>query len=136
MVDTTAPISSIDFDPHSGTDMVNISTTFTITADDGIGSGISVIRYKINDSDWNDYSTPFDLSTYDYGYYLISFYAIDLAGHIEEENTRLVNLIEIPPEPSKPSGAPAIPGYNLVVLIGIISVISIITIKSRIKKYL
>ncbi|MFX1377275.1 MAG: OmpL47-type beta-barrel domain-containing protein [Promethearchaeota archaeon] len=128
MVDTTAPISSISFYPHSGTNIVNKSTTFTITADDGIGSGISIIRYKINNSDWIDYDARFNLSGYDYGYYLISFYAIDLAGHIEEENTLLVNLIE------KPPGQPAISGYTFFFPFFIISVISLIISKSRIKK--
>ena len=95
--DTIAPTSSVSFIPHSGTTIANKSTTFTLTADDGSGSGVSVIKYKINDSDWFEYSTPFNLSQYAYGDILISYQAIDDVGNIEEENTLLVELVDTGP---------------------------------------
>lgn len=125
-VDTTAPRSFIFYVPHSGTNNVNKSTQFTLSADDGLGSGVSVIKYKINDSTWFDYSVPFDLSNYDYGYYLITYYAVDLAGHVEAENTHLVKLIEI-------SSEVVVLGYEIFLLIGYISIISIIIVKKRSK---
>ncbi|NVM36487.1 MAG: hypothetical protein HWN81_12900 [Candidatus Lokiarchaeota archaeon] len=94
-IDITAPASMISFTPYNGTNEVNKSTTFTLTANDGVGSGVSVIRYKINDSSWIDYSAPFNLSIYEYGYYMIFYYSMDVVGHIEPENTLLVKLVEV-----------------------------------------
>ncbi len=129
-VDSTAPTSSIFYVPHSGTNIVNKSTVFILSADDGTGSGVSVIRYKINNSGWFDYSAEFDLSGYDPGYYLISYYSVDAVGNTENENMLLIELIEIPSKPSKP---PAIPGYDILFLIGIICVVSGILLKNRYK---
>ena len=125
--DTLAPLSLISFIFYKEQDFVNRSTLFTITSDDGSGSSVSVIRYKINNSAWVDYTAPFDLSSYDYGYYLILFQAIDLVNNIETENTLLVRLIEIPTESSEQ----AVPGYNIFLLIGIICVIYVILIKKH-----
>lgn len=122
--DLNPPISSLFFIPYRGENNVTRSTTFILTADDGLGSGVSVIKYKINSSAWIDYTDPFDLSDYDYGYYLISYQAIDLVNNIEIENTHLVRLVELPSEQP-------IPGYNMFLLIGIICVVSIILIKKR-----
>ena len=77
----------IVFTPDSGTNSVITSTTFTLTANDGSGSGVSVIRYKINDSSWIDYTDGFDLSGYAIGYYNISYYAIDNVGYTENVNS-------------------------------------------------
>jgi hypothetical protein len=93
--DTIAPISSILFIPHEGNNIVNKSTRIKITADDGLGSGASMIKYKINDSDWIDYNGPFTLSSYNFGDYNISYQAIDMAGNVEEAKTILVKLVEI-----------------------------------------
>jgi len=120
MVDTIAPNSLISFGPYKDPNKVYKSTIFNITADDGVGSGISSIKYKINDSNLFDYSGSFSLFSYDYGDYIISYYAIDLAGHIEEENTLLVELVK------KPSTPPTIPGYNIILLISIICIVSIV----------
>jgi len=95
--DTIAPTSSISYIVHKEPNMVNKSTTFTLTANDGSGSGVSVIRYKINDSDWFEYSTPLNLSQYTYGDILISYQAIDEIGNFEEENTLLVELVDTGP---------------------------------------
>ncbi|TKJ21769.1 MAG: hypothetical protein CEE43_08755 [Promethearchaeota archaeon Loki_b32] len=95
--DTIAPTSSISYIVHKEPNMVNKSTTFTLTADDGGGSGVSVIRYKFNDSDWFEYSTPFNLSQYTYGDILISYQAIDEVDNIEEQNTLIVELVDTGP---------------------------------------
>ncbi|MFW9867547.1 MAG: OmpL47-type beta-barrel domain-containing protein, partial [Candidatus Thorarchaeota archaeon] len=95
--DTIAPTSSISYIVHKEPNMVIKSTTFTLTADDGSGSGVSVIRYKIDDSEWFEYSAPFDLSQYIYGDILISYQAIDEIGNIEEKNTLLVELVDTGP---------------------------------------
>lgn len=125
------PISTISFIPYGNINVINISTTFRITAED-IGSGISLIRYKINDSDWIQYAHPFNFSTYNPGTYEISYYSVDNAGNVEETKTITVVLIKI--EESTPQGA--IPSFNLGVLFLIISITSLIILfknRSRLK---
>jgi len=100
LIDTTAPTSSILFTLYGDPNIVIKSTAFTIIADDGLGSGISLIRYRINNSGWNDYNSTFDLSNYEDGYYMIYYYSIDNGGNIELENSVLVELIDISSEPS------------------------------------
>lgn len=123
-VDINAPTSVVSFTPYTDPNIVIRSTVFTITADDGLGSGISLIKYKINDSIWYDYLGPFNLSSYEHGIYNISYYAIDNVGHIESENSIKIILI---PEPSE-SG---IPGYHLGIMICVISIVSWVIIKKR-----
>jgi hypothetical protein len=133
--DIISPTSLISYIPYGNTSIVNRSTTFTITADDSTGSGVSVIRYKINNSGWIDYSTFFNLSIYISDYHLIYYYSIDNRGNTEGINTLLVKLVEISPEPSEPSepSIPSIIGYNTFLLLGILCAISIILVKYRYK---
>jgi len=128
--DTESPISSILFIPHSGINVVNDSSKFILTADDGLGSGVFEIKYKIKygtiyDSGWIDYTVPFDLSSFESGDYLISYYSIDQMGNIEDVNTITVELIKLPSE------SPAIPGYLNLLLISIIGAVSLILIRNR-----
>ncbi len=125
-VDINPPVSMISFTPYRESNVILKSTDFTITADDGLGSGVSLIRYKINDSSWITYTNPFNLSAYNYDVYEITYQAIDMVGHIETENSIIVILV---PEPSEPG----IPGYHLFILLGIIGVISAILIKKKLK---
>ncbi len=128
--DTIAPTSLVAFTPQSGINIVNDSTTFTLTADDGLGSGVSEIQYKINQSSWNTYSSPFDLSGYQPDNYLITYQAIDNLGNIESENTLLVLLTG----PEIDTLPPGIPGYNLYILIGIAAFFTIILLKKKFMK--
>jgi len=128
-VDVNPPTSHLFFTPYNGSNEAIKSTNFTITADDGTGSGISVIRYKINDSSWISYTEPFNLSSYDYGYYSITYQAIDQVGHMETENSRLIKLVEESSEPSEP----VIDGYNLFVMLYIIGIISAMFLKKKFK---
>lgn len=121
--DITAPTSMLSFTPHEGENIVLKSTTFNLSANDGAGSGVSEIHYRINNSAWIDYSTPFTLTDYTPGFFLIYYYSIDEVGNIEDFNSFLVELIS--PRP------PAIPGYNLCLLLGIICIASLIIIKKR-----
>ena len=109
-VDTIAPTSLISFTQYGDPNIVIKSTAFTIIADDGLGSGISLIRYRINNTGWNDYNSTFDLSNYDSGYYMIYYYSIDNAGNIELENSVSLVLINI-------SDKPSISGYTTTLLI-------------------
>jgi len=125
--DFQKPSTTISFEPYSGINNVNESTLFNLAADDGLGSGISVIRYKINDSNWIDYDGVFDLSGYTFGDYIISYYTTDIAGNVEEIKTLLVILVDV----SELTPSPIIPGYDLILLISLICVVSIILIKKR-----
>ena len=115
------PSSSISYILHDNPNLINISTSFRITADD-IGSGISLIRYRINDSEWIHYAQPFNFSNYSSGTYVISYYSIDNAGNVGE--IKSITVVLISTEESSPQVA--IPSFNLGVLISIISITSII----------
>jgi len=130
--DASAPTSSISYVLHGDPNIVNDSTIFTISADDGQGSGVAATKYKIKygttyDSGWIDYTIPFDLSSYNSGDYLISYYSTDTIGNIEDETTIPVELIRLSSEP------PAIPGYHILLLISIIGVASVILLKFKYK---
>ena len=125
--DTISPTSSILYTPYEVPNIVIQSTVFTITAtDEPFGSGLSLIRYKINDSGWITYTGQFDLTGYDYAAYIITYQAIDLAGNIETENS--INIILAPA-----SIPPGIPGYQLFIMIGVISIVSAILVKKKFK---
>ncbi|MHA2039563.1 MAG: right-handed parallel beta-helix repeat-containing protein, partial [Promethearchaeota archaeon] len=126
--ETIAPTSIINYTAYRLPNIINATSIFTITASDLGGSGIQLIRYKINDSSWIIYNTPFDLSGYTSGFYLITYQAIDNAGNIEMEKTELVELIRIPSEPF------TIPAYNLVIMISVISVISMLIIRKSFQR--
>ncbi len=115
------PSSSISYILHDNPNLINISTSFRITADD-IGSGISLIRYRIDDSEWIYYTQPFNFSNYSPGTYVISYYSIDNAGNVEELKSITAVLINI--EESTPQVA--IPSFNLGILISVVSITSII----------
>ena len=118
--DIDAPSSQLVFIPHSGTNIVNRSTIFTFTDDDGSGSGVSIIRYKINDSAWIDYTGSFDLTGYAYGYYNISYYAIDEVGNIESFNSIILELVDVSSEPTPP-----IP-IEMIIIISVIGGVALI----------
>ena len=122
--DTIAPTSLISFTLYEIPDIIIKPTVFTITANDGLGSGVSLIRYKMNNSNWITYTGSFNLSIYEFGDYLITYQAIDVIGNVEIENTIMITLVGEEEEHSR-SG---IPGYNTVLFIGAISVITVILI--------
>lgn len=119
-VDATPPTSDISFVPYSGSNKVIKSTDFTLVANDGSGSGVDVIHYRINNSGWITYDTPFNLGNYDYDDYLISYYSTDLIGNNESVKTLLVELVEQTPD---------IPGYEVCIIFCIIGLASIILLK-------
>ena len=68
--------------------------------------------------------------------YNISYYAIDGAGHIEEINSVIVELIKEEVSGGGGGGGgdgdgEAIPGYDMLVLFGLLCVVSIIIITKR-----
>ncbi|MFW9878505.1 MAG: OmpL47-type beta-barrel domain-containing protein, partial [Candidatus Thorarchaeota archaeon] len=100
--DITPPLTNISFIPYSGTSKVLKSTLFTLIADDGYGSGIALIKYKIGDGSWIDYTTPFNLSDYTFGNYIISFYAIDTVNNTESIKSISIKLVDVKSESLEP----------------------------------
>jgi hypothetical protein len=121
--DIDPPSSTISFTPHSGNNIINKTTEFTIDAEDISGSGVSLIQYKIDDSAWIDYTGPFDLSSYSYGDYTIAYRATDAVGNIESEHSLQVKLEEIPSE------KPKIYGFNMWVILSLLGITSILLIR-------
>jgi len=132
--DVTSPASILHFIPYKGTNKVNISTQFTIQSDDGIGSGVQIIRWRINGSSWTTatyglvsgfYLNPNSLP----GFYLIEFYAIDEIGNSEGIQSVLVELVNIDVE------QPSIPGYNIILMVSIVS-LGVIFFKKKSKFFI
>ena len=115
--DTDAPTSSILFTPHSGVNIVNKTTLFSLNADDGIGCGVSSIKYRINSSSWIDYSNPFALATYSAGDYVIEYYAIDELDNQGTHNSITVTLIDI-----ETPQIPGVPGFFPLLIIGVVGI--------------
>jgi hypothetical protein len=115
--DLTPPTSIIDFRPQEGINIVNDTTIFTINADDGSGSGIFIIKYRINESSWYDYSGPFTLEGYSQGTYKISYFSIDVVENVEIVNEVIVELLQ-----------EQIPGFplELIILIATLSGVAVI----------
>jgi hypothetical protein len=126
--DIDAPTCSVTFTPHSGTNIVNKTTLFYLTADDGIGCGVSSIKYRINNSAWTDYTNPFALTSYSPGDYFIEYYAIDELGNQGTYNSITATLIDI--EPKQP---PLVPGFYPILIIGVASIM-ILYYMRKIKK--
>jgi len=109
---------------------VNRTTTFSITAKDFRGSGILKIWYKINNSEWMIYDTPFNLYDFQPSNYIIYYYSIDNTGNIEE----IHNITIILREYEQTSNVGVIGGYNLISLGLALSIFSVIMISSVKKK--
>jgi len=120
--DITTPISSIHYIHFGENNIVDKSTLFYLNATDDQGSGVFLIMYKINNSNWNIYTNHFSLFNYTYGYYNISYFAIDNVQNTEEVKTLLVLL-------KKPSDVNLIIlGYDLIYLNSIIYIVTIVLI--------
>jgi hypothetical protein len=75
---------------------VTKDSSFTLTADDGTGSGVAETAYRIfnstYNSGWTHYATPFNLTSLSDGSYTLAFNSTDNAGNIETTNTISVTL--------------------------------------------
>lgn len=64
--------------------------------DDQAGLGVDYTLYRINDSDWQVYETPFSLETV--GDYTIHYYSVDLSENVEAEQSISFSIVEQAPE--------------------------------------
>lgn len=96
LVDIHPPVSSIVLIGTAGDNGWYVSNvTVNLTGQDA-DSSIAVIRYKINDQEWQVYNGPFNLTTD--GRHTIAYYAVDLVGNVEEIQTADIRIDTQPPE--------------------------------------
>jgi len=96
-VDLNPPTSSARITPAAQNGWY-ASPTVTLTGNDGAGSGIDHISYKIDgEASWHTYSGP--LSGFSTGNHFVQFQATDVAGRVEPS----VNLIAFKVDADKPT---------------------------------
>ena len=95
--DTTAPVTTISFDPAkpNGCNGWYISNvTVMLNATDDL-SGVNVTYYRINGTDWNEYIFPFIV--FEEGEnILIEYYSIDNAGNVETVKSSTLDIDKTP----------------------------------------
>lgn len=107
IVDSTPPESHIQISPPQWQEMgngvlyVGSSTKFNLSATDGgtIPSGVLKREYRINGSDWQEYTGLFNLEVVD-GSYTIEYRAIDNVRNVEDNKSLQVILDSSPPASS------------------------------------
>ncbi len=110
--------TTISYLSYIGSDVIISSTLFSLNANDDQGSGVSLIKYQINDSAWLDYVGPFDLNGHSFGSYKISYYSIDNAGNIENVHSLIVTLVD-PESQSIPNNIPSFIPLSIILIISI-----------------
>ncbi|MFX1375174.1 MAG: OmpL47-type beta-barrel domain-containing protein [Promethearchaeota archaeon] len=106
--DKTSPTSSLSYTPESIPNIISNSTTFTLLADDGNGTGVDSIEYRIDNGEWTSYTGPFTLEGYTKRNHTIYYFSTDNAGNEETINSEIVNL-DIPYIYSGVLFAPGVP---------------------------
>jgi subtilase family serine protease len=101
IVDNTPPTAScaVGLPKHSSDELyVRSSSPFNLTASDGgtIPVGVGVVRYRVDDSNWSNYSSDFSLTGID-GLHTIEYMARDLLGNEQMPWTQTVFLDNTPP---------------------------------------
>ncbi|TFF89389.1 MAG: hypothetical protein EU549_00805, partial [Promethearchaeota archaeon] len=107
-LDITEPTSSLSYIPHYSPNYIIDITTFSLSADDGSGSSIDKIWYRIDEGSWVEYIETFILSNYGEGLHTIEYYSVDNVGHAET-----INGGDIYMDPSEPTSSLSyIPHYS------------------------
>lgn len=82
----------------SGIKYVSNFTEFSIDWNDGMGSGLQALYYKIDSGSYFTSNMSFTLTGYSEGLHNISFYSVDNVGNIEPEKVIEIYLDTTPPE--------------------------------------
>ncbi|MFA4827887.1 MAG: hypothetical protein WC855_02360 [Thermodesulfovibrionales bacterium] len=104
IADRTPPTSSITIgEPKfesNGNIFVTGSTSFTLAGkDEGVfASGLDKLEYRLNNTSWSLYQSPFTLSGFNDGNVVIDYRAIDKAGNVEDYNTLTTIVDNTPPQ--------------------------------------
>ncbi|NMC07148.1 MAG: hypothetical protein GYA24_18170, partial [Candidatus Lokiarchaeota archaeon] len=111
-IDGLAPTTGISYTPESGTNFVNKSTLFTLTASDNTGgSGVAFTQYRINAQAWINYTGPFNVSSGGNGIVSVAYRSQDNVQNLEIFETILVQLDTIAPTTSISYTAPGAPDF-------------------------
>jgi len=111
-LDGNNPITNISYLPEYTPNIVNSSTIFTLTANDGVGeSELEFTEYELNGGGWLNYTTPFTVASQPNGTVTIKYRSIDNVGNIESTNTEIVRLDSNAPTTSISYTAEYAPDY-------------------------
>ena len=98
-VDSTAPKTTLEIgEPKfssGGITYVHPNTPFTLSADDGTGSGVDVTEYKIDSTNWTTYSDTFTVPTE--GEHTVSYRSKDKVGNVETKKSVNIFVDNQPP---------------------------------------
>ncbi|MFB0560869.1 MAG: NosD domain-containing protein [Candidatus Lokiarchaeia archaeon] len=96
VLDKTPPTTELIIGPHyvdqAGNIYVTSTTDFTLIASDAF-SGVAHTYYRINDGEWIEYVSPFNI-TGPIGNYTIEYYSVDNAGNEETPKSETIILEE------------------------------------------
>lgn len=88
------PTTELIFIPEVAPNFVSSSTSFTLSAIDGEGSGIANTNYKIDDGAWINYdNAPFTINTNNPGPKTISYYSVDNNGNTEPVKSQEIRYV-------------------------------------------
>jgi hypothetical protein len=91
---------------------VKDTTEITLTCDDGEGSGVQAIYYRINEGSWIEYESPFTLG--DDGVYYVEYYCIDNVNKTSEIESETDKVDTLAPETIKTYEGSEFWGYRLI----------------------
>lgn len=103
VTDPIAPHTSIDIS-FVDENKIYQDTAISLIGDDGMGSGIQSVWYRIDEGSWQEYTTSFeiDIQTYGTGEHTIEYYAIDNYRNNGTVESTTVNLIKRSSSPESP----------------------------------
>jgi len=88
-LDTYVPVTTLNANPGYSVNPYYIQNTSSLTfGRSESGSGIAYTRYRIDDGEWQTYSSAFNLAGYSEGSYTIYYYSVDNIGHRESNKSR------------------------------------------------
>ena len=92
-----APIACVDLDAHGPQAVI-------LTADDGEGTGVDTIEYRIDGGTWTTYTDPFDLDTP--GEHTVEHRATDVAGNTSDPASFTLTVVDDDPGNGGGGGTP------------------------------
>jgi len=91
VVDNLPPMTTVSLAGTRGnSEWFRSSVAVTLTASDGIGSGVSYTEYRVDGGVWRVYSSPFAVSGD--GPHVIDYYSVDVVGNTEATRQETVKI--------------------------------------------